>query len=190
LLTVVLSPEGERGVAVLAQQRKGQENALWTYLPTVRRARAVMPLDAHQSFLGTDFTYADLGFLDVRARQKLVGTVQQDGVETYKIESVPHDQRHYSRILTWVATDSSLPVRREFYDPAGALWKVQTFPDISRVDGVPTILRMKMDNVGEGGSTDIHVDDVHYGSDVPDDLFDPANLPAAATSPIWSAMGH
>ena len=88
--------------------------------------------------------------------------------------------------MTWIAADSHLPVERDFYDPSNTLWKVETFEQVTDIDGVPTPLRLRMVDKHEGGSTEINVSEVRYDIDIPDSLFDRAHLREAAASPIWS----
>jgi hypothetical protein len=186
IVTVMLSPEGARGIALLVHEQPGADSAEWIYLPAVRRVRKLVPVQRHQSFMNTDFTYADFGFVTPSRSYRLRGTEVVDGRKTWKLEEVPHDQWYYSRILTWVAADDWLPVRREFYDPAGMLWKVEHDLESSVIDGVPTPLDVRVDEIPQGGSSELKVTGVRYDVDVPDDLFEPSHLPETIHSPLWA----
>ncbi len=187
ILTVVLAPESVKGMALLVQQQEKGPDRQWVYVPAIRRVRELVPVESHESFLSTDFTYADLGFVRRDASYKVLGSETRDGVRTSKIEAVPRDQWYYSRIDTWIASDSSLPIRREFHDPAGLLRKVETWGQVTRVDGTSLPLLVRMEDVRQGGSTDLRVGDVVWDREPPDDLFEPRNLPKAAASPVWNA---
>ena len=187
VLTVILAPEDARGLAILIQDRGNEADKQWVYVPAVRRVRELARVEAYQAFLNTDFTYADLGFVNPRERYELLGTEQRDGVQTYKVQAVPREQWYYSRIVTWVAADSWLPIRREFHDPAGLLWKVETWGNVVRIDGVPIPLLDKMEDVRQGGSTEMRMSEVLWDRELPPALFDPKNLPEAASSPVWGA---
>ena len=187
MLTVILAPEDARGLAILVQDRGNEADKQWVYVPAVRRVRELSRVEAYQAFLNTDFTYADLGFVNPRERYELLGTEQRDGVQTYKVQAVPREQWYYSRIVTWVAADSWLPIRREFHDPAGLLWKVETWGNVVRIDGVPIPLLDKMEDVRQGGSTEMRMSEVLWDRELPPALFDPKNLPEAASSPVWGA---
>src|SRR5205814_4580541 len=159
-LTVMLGPEAVRGLAILVQERGKEPDRQWVYVPAIRRVRELVPVESYQSFLNTDFTYADLGFVPRDGSYKLLGAETRDGTRTTKVETVPRDRWYYSRIVTWVADDSSLPVRREFYDPAGLLWRIETWSEVTRVDGTPIPLRVRMEDVRQGGGTELRVSDV------------------------------
>lgn len=186
MLTTLLSPGDVRGVAFLVKEDRTEPDRQWVYLPVVRRAREIVPFESQHSFLNTDFTYADLGFVDGAQTYKLIGTEARDGKKTYRLESRPGERWYSSRTVTWVAADSWLPVRREIYDPSGALWKVETWAQVTEIDGVPLPLRITMDDVRQGSRTELRVSDVLWDRDIPDDMFEPQHLPDTASAAIWS----
>ena len=154
----------------------------------MRRVRKIVPVESLRAFLDSDFTLSDMGFVNLRAKYAFLREGRRAGVRAYEIQEGPGGEQgtwYYSRIVTWLAADSSLPLERDFYDPSNTLWKVETFEKVTDVDGVPTPLRIHMEDRQEGGSTAIAVSDVHYDVDVPDALFDPARLRDAAASPVW-----
>jgi hypothetical protein len=107
----------------------------------------------------------------------------------YKVQETPSQPWDYSRIVTWVAADSSLPLQRDYYAPSNRLWRIERFEEIKRIDGVPTPLWISMEDLQAGSSSKIEVSDVRYDVDVPDTLFDPGRLAEAAASPVWQATG-
>jgi outer membrane lipoprotein-sorting protein len=137
--------------------------------------------------LGTDFTYADLGFVRLHPQYRLLGEEDHGSKKTYKIEeSVPKERAYYSRVITWVSKDSMLPIQRDYYDVAGTLWKTEVFEE-EKIDGVPTPIRIQMKDLPGKSSTELRVSDVRYNVEVPDALFDPMQLPTAASSPAWQS---
>lgn len=186
MVMVMLEPESVRGIAYVVAEPKDKPGTLWMYLPALRRVRGLTPVDAYEHFLGTDFTYADLGFVRLHEHYKLLGEENHAGVRAYKVEEVvPQERAYYSRIITWVAADSLLPLQRDYYDVAGALWKTELFEQVSIIDGVPTPLRIRMNDVQAGTSTEINVSEVRYGVDIPDAVFDPERLPQVVTHSLW-----
>jgi len=191
ILTVVLAPADRRGVALLtrALPNRGEvEERVW--VPAVRRVRTILPVEGLTPFLDSDFTLADLGFVDLRSRFQLVGPTSRDGAALWEMSEVPqssHARWYYSRVRTWLRQDSALPVERRYYDPSGTLWKDERFEQVSVVDGVPTVLAVRMRDELAGGSSELRVDLVSYDADLPDALFDPKALRDAVDSPVWSA---
>jgi hypothetical protein len=187
-LTVLLEPEDARGIAYLTSQPAQGEAVEWLYVPVVRRTRKLVPAENYQSFLDTDFTYGDLGLLPIDTANKLLGTEVVEGKKAYKVESIPSSsvkQWYYSRTVTWIDAETLLPIRREFMSPAGDLFKVETFGSVKRVDGMPTPLEIRIENVGTNTSTTLAVDSVTYDAALPDALFAPEKLPEIADADYW-----
>lgn len=190
-LLVMLEPPDIKATAFLVQERKDATDQMWLYLPPIDRIRQIIPVETYQQFLGTDFTYADLGFVDRHGHYRLLDKEKHKGKQTYKIEFVPTNQWYYSRIITWVDAETYLPLQREFYDVANKLWRTQTFDQMMVIDGKPTPLRIEMKDLQQGTSTIFTMSKVQYNEKIPETLFDPMQLRvAAAQAPITIAAGE
>lgn len=64
----------------------------------------------------------------------------------------------------------------------------ETF-EVTTIDGVPTPIRIVMKDLQAKTSTVQQIDNVKYDGEIPDALFDPMKLPAAADSPLWQPSG-
>jgi outer membrane lipoprotein-sorting protein len=183
-LLVMQEPQHE-GNALLIWERAGEPDVMWWYPPALRRVRKLVPVENYQRFMDTDFTYADLGFVDRHGSYRLLGEEVHDGVQTYKIELVPRQQAFFSRIVTWVAKDTMLPLQRDYYDVAGRLWKTMTFREVKVIDNIPTPLQLLMRDAQQGTSTEITFSDVTYDADIPETFFDPEHLPQTVEARFW-----
>jgi carbonic anhydrase len=96
-------------------------------------------------------------------------------------------QAYYSRILTWIAIDSMLPLERQYYDVAGSLWKKEVFEDVSVINGIATPLHVTMEDVQTRTMTELKVQQVEYDRSIPDSLFDPVQLPQGVQFSTWQA---
>ena len=61
ILNVLLAPASQRGIASLMVDSDPAETLLW--VPSIRRVRTLFPRDGYEAFLGSDFTYFDVGFV-------------------------------------------------------------------------------------------------------------------------------
>jgi len=187
---VMMEPPDVRGTALLMIEPHdpSQPSVAWLYSPVIRRARKLVPIDAYDHFLDTDFTYADLGYVRLHDRYKLLGEAEVNGTKAYKVEEkIPREEWYYSRVVTYIAEGSKLPLQRDYYDPAGALWKTEAFDQITTIDGVPTVLHAVMKDVQAKTSTDLAVSEVRYDVEVPDAVLDPQQLSQLADHPLWRA---
>jgi hypothetical protein len=166
----------------------GTSTFKYAYLPATKRVLEFSPVEGYDTYFATDFTYQDLGFVALGGGgEKLVGTDTRDGKKVYKLEDHPINSPYYSKVISYVATDTLLPVERDFYDRAGRLYKTEHCT-VETVDGVPTITKIVMDNVNSGGSSEIDVTKVIPNKQPPADLFDPKRLPEVADHPFWKTV--
>jgi len=179
-LTVMMAPPSALGIAYLIEDKKGTAPGEYTYVPIVRRVRKLVGAQSQSPVLDSDFTFTDLGFVPTETQDKIVGEEKVGSHDVYKIESIPNpetQQWYYSKIVTWIDKQSLFPVQRDFYSPAGQVFRIQTFGEVARVDGVPTILETTMETVGAQSRSKLRTTSITYGDDLPDDLFSPAKLP-------------
>jgi len=180
-LTFLIEPEAARGMAYLVEEHTGKPNPVeYVYVPMVRRVRKLVPAENYRTFMDTDFTYGDLGFLPLDATNTLVGSDTVNGKKAYKVQSVPNGtakQWYYSKYVTWIDADSSLPVKREFYSPAGQVFKTETFDAVTVFDGVPTPTKITMQDRDSNTTSELKVLSVSYNNEIPDSFFTPAELP-------------
>jgi hypothetical protein len=85
-LSSFLSPSEVKGTAFLQWSHKNAPDEQWLYLPDLRRTRRITSDLSNESFMGTDFSYQDLGILseapswtEADAPSTLVGEETVDG---------------------------------------------------------------------------------------------------------------
>jgi hypothetical protein len=189
ILTVVLSPPAAKGMALLDKEQPGGSSAVrYAYLPAAKRAFQLRPLEGYDSFFATDFAYQDLGFVRLGGRgEQLLGAETHDGKKVYKLEDHPINHPYYSKVISYVAEDTLLPVERDFYDHSGRLYKSERCT-VQTVDGIPAVTRIVMNNVQMGSSSEIEVVKMIRNKDLPANLFDPKSLSDAADDPFWKTL--
>ena len=187
MVLTMLEPKDIRGLAYLFWER---ENRLdnWVYLPFIRRVREIKGDQAYDHFLGTEFTVSDIGLIRLPKACELVEVTEYAGVRAYKVEEkVLPGGLYYSRIITWIRTDSFLPLQRDYYDIGGRLWKTAFFKEVTTIDKVPTPLLIEMKDLQSGYVTDFKITNVANDVNIPDEFFDPKQLSKVANSPLWKA---
>jgi Outer membrane lipoprotein-sorting protein len=188
MLTVVLLPSswGE-GIALLDEHNPRTKTVEHIYLPAVKRVRVFTPLQAWEPFFGSDFSYQDFSLPRPSPDVELKGTETHDGIKCYRLEQTLAGNPYYSKADIWVAEDTGLPVERDYYDLQGKLYKTERFERTLTIQNVPTITKIVMKDVQQGGSSEIDVTSVKYDKEAPPGLFDPKNLPHAAADQFWKS---
>jgi len=184
-LLVMLEPDALKGSAHLFWKRTDNTTTEWVYCPPIRRVRSISGLTAYDSFLGTDFTYADLGIKDPGGTHSLLGEEIHAGIKAYKVETIPRERWYYSRIVNWIAADSFLPIQRDYYDANNRHWKTKLFEHVVTIDNIPKPLRVRMMDLQRNHSTEVTISDVCYDVEyLTKEDFNPEKLPEAAFSPV------
>ena len=157
----------------------GKEDDKWLYLPAMKKTRRISGSSSKTDyFMGTDFTYDDMGGRSVdEDKHTLLREETRDGHKCWVVESVPNDPHEvYSRKVTWIRQDSDTGVYCEFYDKLNKLHRVMTVLDLQKVEGFWTVMKMEMKNVQSGHSTQITVSEPKYDIKVDKSLFTVAKL--------------
>ena len=173
------SPQEVAGTAFLMLDRDKGESEQHIYLPGLKRTRRIVGREREGSFMGSDFSYADMERRDTRAAtQKRLPDEDLSGVKTFVLESTPKKDSGstYSKIETWVRQDNYLPLRIRFYDQGGKLVKTFYTKRIRTMDGRPVIMESQMVNKQSGHSTELVVDNLRPRKDIPDSAFTPTAL--------------
>ena len=175
-LVRVIEPKKDRGNGTLTQ-----DDSMWTYSPKVNRVIKVPSSMMGQSWMGSDFSNKDVARADDIIDQydhTLVATEVVDGVETYRIESVPHEDAAVvwgSEVLT--IREDHVVLEHAFYDQDGELVKTLKTLEIDDMGGRTIAKRQRMGKTDEPDEwTEIAVLDVAYDLDLKDSLFTLSNL--------------
>jgi len=120
-----LAPPDVKGVSLLVVEKEGKREQ-WLYLPALKQdPRRVGGAQKNQSFLGTDFSFADLEGTDLESwDHTYMGKVTEEGIPSFKIRSTPKDpgSTPYTFLIQWIHEKENFPWKVEFYDEKGK-WK-------------------------------------------------------------------
>ena len=192
LLLTLQEPAALRGVSFLFIQKDVGELAIWVYSPAVRRTREISGADfaqAYEAFLGTDFTISDVGLIVLPKTCQLVEKKEFSGIPAYRIEEkVAAPNTAYSRIMSWIAADTFLPLQRNIYDMSGTLLKTLTFKKILNINRQSIPIQAEMKNLRRNTSSTIEVTNIITDANIPNDYFDPGQLSKAADFPLIKAL--
>lgn len=132
------------------------------YSPALRKVRQIGSSGGDSktgAFLGSDFTFADLGSLeDKDYPAKLLGKEEVGGTEYFKIEftaSSPAVIKNYgySKVVRWINASNFTSWQSEYYDAAGKAVKRSVIEGQKQVDGFWQFDRIIMNNLESGGKS-------------------------------------
>ncbi len=145
----------------------------WIYLPALKRVKRISSDSRSDYFMGSDFTYDDLGDRKLDAdTHKLLREESVEGKDCYVVQSIPKDEDYmYSKTITWIRKDNFVGVKKEFYDEDGELLKILHIKKVEKISGFWVITHSEMDNVQKNHKTEIQLSNVKINSGVPASKF-------------------
>ncbi|MFP4067394.1 MAG: outer membrane lipoprotein-sorting protein [Spirochaetaceae bacterium] len=174
LVIVFHRPASVEDTRFLVHENEDRDDDQWIFLPSLDRVRRISASEGEDSFMGTDFTYDDLKTREVDDDEhELLREEELAGWDCYVVESVPvdPDDSQYSRRVQWVAKDTWLPMKIEFYDKSDDLLKVSTLEEVEQVQGYWTPMVTVMENVQTDHKTQLEVDKIRYDENLDSGLF-------------------
>ncbi len=168
-ITVFLSPASVKNTRFLTRQRSDGADDQWIFLPALGRIKRIAASEGGGSFMGSDFTYADMASTTYdtdEATHTLLRSEVIDGRDAYVIESIPVTASDYGKTIIWVDQNTDLPLKVEFYDTdRSTVVKVLKTDDIAQTDGRWITRSITMTTLATGHSTRIEILQAKY--DIP-----------------------
>jgi outer membrane lipoprotein-sorting protein len=168
------SPSDVKGTSFLSYSyADGSADSQWIYLPALKRVKRIASDNRNESFMGSDFTYDDMGTRKVSAdTHSLIGEETIDSTPCYVVESIPVDKdEQYARTVSWIIKDEWIGLKKEFYLSDGTLAKRLTIDSYEKIDGIWAIAEMTMENFEKGTVTKIRMEDVSFRQTLDEKIF-------------------
>ena len=175
-------PRGVKGTALLIHaHRKGSDDQ-WLYLPALKRVKRISSSNRSGSFMGSEFSYEDLGAQEVEKftykflREEACGDRQCTVVEREPAEK----GSGYTRQLVWRDKDELRVWKIQYYDRKNAHLKTLTLARYDRyLDRYWRAAEMSMVNHLTGKSTLLSWKDFKFRTGLNDRDFSQTNLKRA-----------
>lgn len=171
---VFQEPADVRGTVFLNWEynQPDREDDKWLYMPALKKERRISGASKNEYFMGTDFTYDDMGDRNVdEDTHTLLGEERLRDRDCWKIEAIPVDPEDmYTRRVLWVDKEAHLILQGEYYDKDG-LVKVYRALDVRQENGIWTTFRSEMDNVSREHKTLMEINEIRYDTGLGEELF-------------------
>jgi predicted RND superfamily exporter protein len=158
-LMVFRTPADVKGTAVLIDEDSAKGDAVWVYLPALRKKRRLPGSGKQETFVGSDFTYGNLitpRLAEFKHKILSEGACPGDAAHScWELEHLPaspavRDERGISYYKDWVRKDCFVPVRMEVKDTDGQPWKLAVATDVKLIDPKRSLwqpMNVDMENV-------------------------------------------
>lgn len=153
-------PAGVAGVAVLTVEgANGEASEMSLYLPKLKRVRKVARTQRGQSFMDTDFSYADLGGTGGERDDALkkVGETKRLDRLVWVLRGAAGADSPYGQVTLYVDQETYVPTEVEYSDKEGKPLKVYRATSLKKFKDRVIAARAVMENLRTGSRTTIEV---------------------------------
>jgi outer membrane lipoprotein-sorting protein len=166
-------PADVKDMTFMVYKYPGKDADRWLFVPAISMVRRIAAKDKYSSFVGSDFTYEDVSGRNLEDDTHSISKEEKlGGKDCYVVKSTPKmADMEYSYKLSWIDKSNFLPLKEEYYDKRGELYKVFAADEIKDVKGFPTIAKRTMKNLQSGHMTEVTYLKVDYNIGIEDSLF-------------------
>jgi hypothetical protein len=175
-------PNDIRGTSFLVWKHPGgaaSEDERFLYLPSLGRVRRIAGSEAQDSFVGSDFSYEDIGGRDFEdftytlADEHSAWTAP-DGASrpAYRLVSTRKDRSaSFPRVVSLVLKDSFVVVQADVFNRRDEKQKVYSVKRLQQLQGIWTVLESAMTNDLDKTRTELLVEKVVYNVGLTEEAF-------------------
>jgi hypothetical protein len=180
-------PNDIRGTGFLVWEHPGAEDERFLFLPSLGRVRRIAGSEAQESFVGSDFSYEDIGgrefddytyaLLDENA-----SWAGPDGTSrpAYRLESRRKDASvEFPRVVSLVLKDSFVVVQADVYNRRNEKQKIYTVKRLQQAQGIWTVMESIMTNDLDRTRTELLIEKIAYNTGLTEDAFSRRELEGA-----------
>jgi hypothetical protein len=163
-------PNDIAGTSFLVWERDGSEDERFLFLPALGRVRRIAGSERQESFVGSDFTYEDIGgraledyaytLLDANAT---FADAEGRAHPAWRLESrAKQADALYPRVISLVRKDNFVVVRAEIFNRRNEREKEYRVLRLEQVSGIWTALSVVMTNELDRTRTEMTTTSVNY----------------------------
>lgn len=164
-------PSDIRGTGFLVLEHPKGEDERFLYLPSLGRVRRIAGSEAQESFVGSDFTYEDIGgrefdeysYTIVDADASWTPPAGGPARPAWRLESRRKDPAaRFPRVVSTIVKDIFVVVGAEIYNRRDEKQKVYTVRRLEQVEGIWTAMDAEMTNALEKSRTELVIERMDY----------------------------
>jgi hypothetical protein len=162
-------PADVRKMVFMVWKNIDKDDDRWLYMASLDLVKRIAASDKRTSFVGSDFVYEDVSGRSLDEDEHTL-VEHKDGY--YKINNVPKNPKdvEFTSYDIWINDQTFLPEKAEYYK-GETLYRIVTAEKIDTIDGFPTVIESKVENLETGGTTYNTFSNITYNIGIPDNIF-------------------
>jgi hypothetical protein len=164
-------PNDIRGTSFLVWEHPDAEDERFLFLPSLARVRRIAGAETQESFVGSDFTYEDIGgrefddYTYAVLEENASWTPPAGGAPrpAWRLESRRKDASvQFPRVVSTVLKDVFMVVQADIFNRRDEKQKVYNVRRLEQVSGIWTAMDAEMTNAVEKSRTELTIDKAEY----------------------------
>jgi hypothetical protein len=164
-------PNDIRGTGFLVWEHPESDDERFLYLPALGRVRRIAGSETQESFVGSDFTYEDIGGREFDEytysilEENSSWTPPAGGAArpAWRLESRRKDaSAEFPRVVSAILQDTFVVVSADIYNRRNEKQKVYTVRRLEQVEGFWTAMEAEMSNALEKSRTELVIEKADY----------------------------
>jgi hypothetical protein len=172
-------PNDIRGTSFLVWKHPKGEDERFLFLPSLGRVRRIAGSEAQESFVGSDFSYEDIGGRELE--EFTYALVDETSIwaapggpaqPAYRLESKRKDRSaEFPRVVSLVLKDTFVVVHADVYNRRNEKQKTYTVKRLEAVQGIWTVTQSSMTNDLDKTRTDLLIEKIEYNIGLKEEAF-------------------
>jgi Outer membrane lipoprotein-sorting protein len=163
-------PSDIKDLVFMAWKNIDRADDRWLYLPALDLVKRIAASDERTSFVGSHFFYEDVSGRNIdEDNHEFI----EETDEFYVIKSTPKDPDdvEFSHYSSWVDKTTYLPIRMEYTNKRGEIYRIFSVQTVETIQDHPTIIDVEMEDTAMGGKTVLHYSAVKYSIGIKENIF-------------------
>jgi hypothetical protein len=167
-------PNDIRGTSFLVWEHPGSDDERFLYLPSLARVRRIAGSETQESFVGSDFTYEDIGGREFDDYTYAFAAPDGENASwspagggaprpAWRLESRRKDtSAEFPRVVSLVLKDSLVVAGADVYNRRNEKQKVYMVRRLEQIETIWTVMESEMTNTLEKTRTELVVESTDY----------------------------
>jgi len=163
-------PGDVRKTVFLVHKHVDRDDDRWLFLPALDLVKRIAASDKRTSFVGSHFFYEDVSG---RSPDADTHVLKEETPDRYVLDNTPKNPGdvEFQHYLLWIDKKTFLPMKAEYYDAQGKVYRRLEALEVKDIDGIPTVMKARMEDLNTGGNTVMTFEKVEYNKGIPADTF-------------------
>ena len=164
-------PNDIRGTGFLVWEHQNADDERFLYLPSLGRVRRIAGSETQESFVGSDFTYEDIGGREFDEYTYTI--LDENGAWTppsgaaarpaWRLESKRKDpSAEFPRVVSLVLKDAFVVVAADIHNKRDEKQKIYSVRRLEDVQGISTVMDSEMSDALERSRTELSIEKIEY----------------------------